>query len=258
MRRLSTIALGVALATGFVHAQQATPSADAPQLTRELIAKGITPPKLLNKVKAEYPDEARRKHIHEGLCVVSLLVNVSGVPEDIKLVRSSDPSFIANSFEVVKQYRFKPATTQERAPVAVRLLVEIHYWSTVGDGHEWGKKISFEFSSPPGTLSSRPGADGVYPLTKIVAPPVITKFSDKEYRSTTFLTDGNGACDIVLTISEKGKPSDPQVIHCQKTLLEKPAVESLLKSKFKPGMVDGKAVPVRASIHLEIIGNLPK
>jgi hypothetical protein len=62
---------------------------------------------------------------------------------------------------------------------------------------------------------------------------------------------GNSACDIVITISPKGKASDPQVTHCGNSYLEKPAVQSLLKSKYKPGQVNGRPVPMRASIHLE-------
>ena len=58
------------------------------------------------------------------------------------------------------------------------------------------------------------------------------------------------ACDVLLTISEKGKASEPKVAHCNRPELEKPAVESLLKSDYKPGMVNGKAVPMRGSIHL--------
>jgi len=40
------------------------------------------------------------------------------------------------------------------------------------------------------------------------------------------------------------------VIHCERSELEKPAVESLLKSPYKPGYVNGKPVPIRAMIHL--------
>jgi hypothetical protein len=62
----------------------------------------------------------------------------------------------------------------------------------------------------------------------------------------------------VLTISTKGKAADPQIKHCERPELEKPAVESLLNSEYKPGMVNGKAVPMRASLHLEYGGDAAK
>jgi hypothetical protein len=62
----------------------------------------------------------------------------------------------------------------------------------------------------------------------------------------------------VLTISVKGKATDPHVTHCERPNLEKPAVESLLKSKYTPGSVNGVEVPMRVSIHLEYGGDTPK
>jgi hypothetical protein len=79
----------------------------------------------------------------------------------------------------------------------------------------------------------------------------MTSFVDEGYGDNAFMDAGKSACDIVLTISDKGKPSDPQVIHCERPALEKLAVQSLLKSHYKPGKMNGKAVPIRASVHLE-------
>ena len=84
----------------------------------------------------------------------------------------------------------------------------------------------------------------------------MAKFFDEGYGNTAFGSVGNNPCDIVLTISAKGKASDPVVTHCERPTLEKPAVESLLKSKYKPGSVNRKEVPIRASIHLEY-GDVP-
>jgi hypothetical protein len=98
----------------------------------------------------------------------------------------------------------------------------------------------------------------VYQFTKSVTPPILSKFTDEKYGETAFPLEGNCACDIVLTISAKGKASDPVVTHCERPSLEKPAVQSLLKSHFKPGQVNGKAVPMRASIHLVLADLSPE
>jgi len=97
---------------------------------------------------------------------------------------------------------------------------------------------------------SIPNSDGVYPLTRSVTGPRVIKFSDRGYGRLAFVHEGTSTCDIVLTIDTKGKASDPQVDYCERPELEKPAIESLLKSDYKPGMVKGKEVPMRASIHL--------
>ena len=102
-----------------------------------------------------------------------------------------------------------------------------------------------------GTCEDEPDADGVYPLTKQATSPVMTKFSNEGYATGKAGNIGNGACDMVLTINVKGNASDPQAVHCARPELEKPAVQSLLKSHYKPGKVNGNTVPMRAFIHIE-------
>jgi hypothetical protein len=150
----------------------------------------------------------------------------------------------------VAKYRFKPATTEEGDPVVYHESVVINYYRP--NCFDPAAPIRHVFSTPPGVASSDPGADGVYPLTKSVRPPDLTRFYDEGYGYAAFNSpEGNGSCDIALTISATGKASDPHVTRCERPELEKPAVDSLLKSKYKAGSVDGKAVPIRASIHLE-------
>jgi TonB family protein len=260
MRRFSMIALMLALATSLGHTQQVTPPTDMPVPVDQLAQKKINPPKPLNNVDARFSDEARRKKIN-GRCMISLTVDVNGMPQNIKVDRCTDPSFEASSLDAVEQYRFKPATTQEGKPVPVRVDVEINYrlYGGVFKHSKVGQtQISCTFKTPPGIKSSEPDADGVYPFTETVTSPTLTKFSDEGYGDEAFRIDGKGACDILLTISAKGIASDPQLIHCERHVIEKPAIQSLLNSKYKPGSMNGRAVPIRASIHLEYGGVSPK
>jgi hypothetical protein len=87
-----------------------------------------------------------------------------------------------------------------------------------------------------------------------MTPPEMSRFSDEGFGDAAFPFPDGTFCDVVLTISAKGKPSDPSVTRCEKAILEKPAVASLLKSQYKPGRVNGKRVAVRTSIHLEFDG----
>jgi TonB family protein len=256
MQRFWMMALTLTVAASLAHAQQATPPADAPLLTRELIAKGkINPPKPIHFPEAHFSDEARAMKIN-GRCIVSLTVDVTGMPRNLKVDRCSDPSFEESSLDAVAQYRFKPATTQEGKPVAVKVNVEINYRLSGVSGLP--VPIRYTFKTPPETTTSAPGPDGVYPLTQSDTPPTMIKFIDEKYGEAAFPLKGNGACDIVLTISAKGKASDPVVTHCERPSLETPAVQSLLQSHYKPGQVNGKAVPMRASIHIELADMSPE
>lgn len=185
MRHLSLIVLALLLGTELGHAQQATTATDAPRPSKQSSAKKINPPRLLNQVNAFFPDEARQRHIN-GRCLISLTVDVNGIPQEIEVIRCSDPSFEKNSLTAVAEYRFEPATTEDGNPVSVKINVEIAYRMDGNTGP--AMPIRFGFGSPPGITSTAPDADGVYTLTKLCTPPIITKFSDNGYGSAAFVS----------------------------------------------------------------------
>ena len=263
MRRFWVMALLLVLGAGLGYVQQA---ADAPVVSDQSGTKKITPPEALNSVEAEYPADARLHHVN-GLCNVRIVVDVQGNPQDAHIIHCTDSAFEQNSLSAVKQYRFKPASTQDGKPVPVMIHVQISYHLTkypferhLSKGHI-GPEISAPIQCsfiPQQDGASVPDSDGVYPLTRSVTGPRVIKFSDEGYGHMAFDYEGNSPCDIVLTISAKGKATDPQVTRCERPELKKPAIESLLKSQYKPGMVKGKAVPMRVSVHLEYGGDAVK
>jgi len=253
MRRFLMIALTFALATVLADPQQVAPSTDAPVPGDQFSSKKVNPPQLLHSEDAVYSIEAREKRIN-GHCVVSITIDIMGIPQDMKLTHCTDPSFVMSTLETVSRYRFKPATTEDGKPVAIKMNVEIGYH--IDAGIKPVTPVRYDFFSPPGVTSSEPDADGVYPLTRLATPPSITKFSDEGYGNLAIAAPGNSVCSVTLTISAKGKPSDLQVIHCERPTLDEPVSKSLLKSQYKPGMVNRKAVPMRASLEIEL-GNFP-
>ena len=256
MRRFLMIALLLGNWAILGWAQQEAQSTDSPISADQFTAKKIIPPTLVNNVMPILTNEAMQNHFN-GSCIVSLIVDIQGNPQNSRIVRCTDPSFETSSLATVAQYRFKPATTHDGqlVPITIRVVIQFN----LPKAFDSGMPIRHVFSSPPGTTSTEPDADGVYPLTKMTTLPKITRFSDEGYGDAAFLdTKEYGACDIVLTISTKGKASDALVTHCERASLEKPAVLSLLNSKYKPGSVNGKAVPIRASVHLEYGNVNPK
>jgi TonB family protein len=243
---MSTLFLSLVVIPG--HTQQYAQPTDTPVPIDQWSVKKINPPQALSGRRPDFPLEARPRHIN-GCCLIVMTIDTDGMPQNIRLVRCSDPVFEKNSLDAVKQYRYKPATTHDGKPVSVEVPVEMNFQMVNGRNPTW--PIHYRISSPPGITSPDPDAAGIYPLTKLADPPILTKFSSMNYGSTAFQFLGNGSCDIVLTISEKGKPYDAYVTECEQKVLENPAVESLLDSQYKPGIVNGKAVPMRVSIHLE-------
>jgi hypothetical protein len=247
------VGLSMAIVTALVHGQQPTTPSNGNLSAAQPATKEINPPFSIKHAMPEYSDSFKATHI-SGRCIASVTVGVNGMPQNIKLIRCSDLDFATEFLDALAKYRYRPATTPEGKTVSA--VIEESISINFNNSHiSPPMPVRYGFNSPPDTASRKPGVDGVYPLTKVATPPALTKFSDKGYIDAAFPFVGNGACDIVLTIRAKGKPSDPKVTHCERPALEKPAVESLLHSKYKPGSMNGVEVPMRVSIHLELGGS---
>ncbi len=117
----SVAAAGAAMGRG-VEAQTASQSTNKDNVYRPGEA-GVTNPVLTYAPDPEFPKGDKSKG---GVCVVGLVVDAHGMPQDVHVVRSLRADFDANALAVVRQYRFKPGTLHEK-PVAVRINIEVNY-----------------------------------------------------------------------------------------------------------------------------------
>jgi periplasmic protein TonB len=110
------------------------PSPDASGNYR--VGNGVSAPTLVFAPGPEYPDKARRKKL-DGTIVVSLTVDTTGRPKDVRISRSlavqvskklqsAALSLDESAIKAVEDYRFKPAVF-EGEPVCVRIQVEVAY-----------------------------------------------------------------------------------------------------------------------------------
>lgn len=88
---------------------------------------GISSPKLIYSVEAEFSDEARRAK-YEGTVVVSLIVDAQGNPQNVHTSRSLGMGLDEKAIEAVRQYKFKPSIdTKTGKAVPVIVNVEVHF-----------------------------------------------------------------------------------------------------------------------------------
>lgn len=89
-------------------------------------AEAIKPPVPLLAVNAEYTERAKRAHWN-GVCVVSAVVDVEGLPRDVYIKKPLGLGLDENAIAAVKQYRFKPGTLNGKpVPVCVDIIVSFH------------------------------------------------------------------------------------------------------------------------------------
>ena len=90
------------------------------------IGGSISPPTVVYKPVAEYSDEAREKHF-EGICLISLIVDAEGNPQNPRIIRAAGMGLDEKALEAVRKYRFKPAMKDGQTPVPVMITIEVNF-----------------------------------------------------------------------------------------------------------------------------------
>jgi len=90
-------------------------------------APGVTLPKVVSEVKAQYTPEAMQARI-EGTLIMTAVVRTDGTPDDIEITKSLDTEYGLDNQGVaaLRQWRFEPGL-KDGKPVPVRVTVEMRF-----------------------------------------------------------------------------------------------------------------------------------
>lgn len=86
---------------------------------------GVSEPVLIYGPDPEFSDEARRAK-YQGVCLVGLIVDAQGNPQQVHVVRPLGMGLDEKAVEAVRQYKFKPAVYKGH-PVAVEVNIEVNF-----------------------------------------------------------------------------------------------------------------------------------
>ncbi|HEY1806340.1 MAG TPA: TonB family protein [Terracidiphilus sp.] len=86
----------------------------------------ISAPVPIYQPEAEFSDEARRAK-YQGLCLVSLIVDAQGNPQDIHVARALGMGLDEKAIEAIQKYKFKPAMKDGKTPVPVMITIEVDF-----------------------------------------------------------------------------------------------------------------------------------
>jgi len=90
------------------------------------VGGSVSGPVPLNQVEAEFSDEARRAK-YQGVCLISLIVDAQGNPQNPRVVRALGMGLDEKALEAVRKYKFKPAMKDGKTPVPVMITVEVNF-----------------------------------------------------------------------------------------------------------------------------------
>ena len=272
-----------------VQAQEMMPSViSAPIANKDWKAQGITPPALIESGSELYPAGGTLNQ-SDGICSMHYVIDVQGRPQQVKVLHCSDPAFAGDSLDNIRKERFSPALSSDGKPVAVEIdtVYRYHFANYVlwfepvatlvvegvplftmqipGMPHRklvldrkiskgsWAEMLAepvrTSFIAEKGGATTA-DAEGVYTLTRSVTGPHMLQFIDKGYGKNAFVHEGPSRCEFMLTIDGKGKPSGPELRHCDRPELEGLALESLMHSRYEPGFVLGHEVAMRGLVRI--------
>ncbi len=113
-----------------------------------------------------------------------------------------------------------------------------------GGGVGSGRGAGFGPGSGGGT------GGGAYRIGGGVSAPGVLYRVEPEYSEEARKAKFQGTVVIALVVDEKGNPRDMRVVRPLGLGLDQKAIEAVEKWRFRPGMKDGKPVPVQATIEV--------
>jgi len=90
------------------------------------VGGGVTPPVLIHQVDPQFTPEARKAK-YQGICMVSIIVDMNGIPQSPHVVRPLGMGLDEKAIEAIKQFRFKPALKDGKTPVPVMITVQVNF-----------------------------------------------------------------------------------------------------------------------------------
>lgn len=94
-------------------------------IDNQQVHDGVTPPSMTRKVDPVYPETARRGK-YEATDLIGLIVDTSGAPREVHIVRPAGMGLDEAAVDAVNQYRFAPAT-REGHPVETAITVQVSF-----------------------------------------------------------------------------------------------------------------------------------
>ncbi|HLY19846.1 MAG TPA: energy transducer TonB [Bryobacteraceae bacterium] len=89
------------------------------------VGGGVTAPVPLYRPEPEYSEEARKAK-YQGTVVLTAVVDASGKPRDLKVVRSLGLGLDEKALEAVEKWKFRPGY-KDGKPVAVACSIEVNF-----------------------------------------------------------------------------------------------------------------------------------
>ena len=185
------------------------------------LPEGASRPKVL---KSEHPPSPGPD---ETVSVtISMDVNERGVPENLHLVKLTEAKWENDVIAAMREWRFQPSVDG-------------------GDGKPVVAPCTLSFA-----LGKMPVSASAYRIGGGVSPPSVVTKVPPDYSDEARRARFEGTAILFVVVDENGAPRNLKVLRPLGLGLDEKAIEAVSQWKFRPGMKDGEAVPVQATIEV--------
>lgn len=202
------------------------------------VGNDVPAPRKIKDVRPTSPTDAQAAGA-QGVVVLDATIDPQGKVSNARVVRSV-PLLDAAAVAAVRQWEFTPTVIDGRA-VPVIMTVTVNFAVEKGS------------SSPSAVAAPPPQPDGssLQPIRAGRGGPVpkVLKRVNASYTADAMRAGVQGTVTVEVTIDPQGKVSDAKVTRSI-PLLDSAAVEAARQWEFTPTVIDGKPVPVVATIEL--------
>lgn len=128
MRRSLAVCLFVSPLLFPAAAIASPPAHDASASTQDRRSTGVVPPQIVDKTNVVVPAELYTSFPADSTVHLKLIVDRQGKPENIQVVRTSDPLLDQPVINAVRQFSWEPATLDHQIfPADVNLEVTVQH-----------------------------------------------------------------------------------------------------------------------------------
>jgi TonB family protein len=238
---------GIAILTPPVSSETANPVPSASTSSPVAAGRrdgGISAPQAIFRPNPEYSKSARHSGI-AGTCLIGATIDANGVPQDVRVLESLEPSLDNNSIETIKTWRFNPALQDGSIPVPFEVTIAATFWNQ--------EKIFLSFT----TIVPKPAGAVVASATpnsaKNITPPVPLNADEVQIDYSPYgrLAQITGLCVVAFTVGTNGIPQNVRVVKSLESSMDENVVTAANQLRFAPALKDG-STPVPAEVILPV------
>ncbi len=192
----------------------------------------------------QYTRLAKRNNI-VGTCLIGATVDAFGVPQDVDVVSSLEPSLDENAIEAIKTWRFNPALQGGSVPVPFGITIAVTFW------HQEKMFISFT------TILPKPSSAVIFSVTpnsaNNISAPVLLNADEfqPEYSPYGQLARITGMCVVAFIVDTNGVPQNVRVVKSLESSMDANVVAAVNEMRFKPALKSG-TTPVVAEVIMPV------